>query len=126
MLGYNHIVLVGNLTRDPEIRYVASGAPVTKFSIAIGHKTKGGEGVTFVSIVAWNKLAEICNTYLKKGATVLVDGRLHIREYEDKDGARRTATEIVANNLRMLDKRGTGEAAPEAIDDEQPEDEPPF
>ena len=107
--SYNHITLVGRLTRDPEIRYVQSGSAVTSFSIAVNRRTKQGEEAMFVDIVAWDspgrKLAEICNTYLKKGMTVLVDGRLSIRSYETKEGEKRKATEVVANDMQMLDSR---------------------
>jgi single-strand DNA-binding protein len=107
--SYNHITLVGRLTRDPEIRYVQSGTAVTSFSIAVNRRTKQGEEAMFVDIVAWDspgrKLAEICNTYLKKGMTVLIDGRLSIRSYETKEGEKRKATEVVANDMQMLDSR---------------------
>ncbi len=108
--SYNRIILVGNLTRDPEIRYVQSGSAVTKFAIAVNRRTKGGDETTFVDIVAWDsgnyKLAETCNTYLKKGMSVLVEGRLVIRSYEDKDGNKRKATEVVIDNMQMLDSKG--------------------
>jgi single-strand DNA-binding protein len=107
--SYNHIVLVGRLTRDPEIRYVQSGTAVTSFSIAVNRRTRQGEEAMFVDIVAWDspnrKLAEICNTYLKKGMNVLVDGRLSIRSYETKEGEKRKATEVVCNDMQMLDSR---------------------
>lgn len=109
--SYNHITLVGRLTRDPEIRYVQSGSAVTSFSIAVNRRTKQGEEAMFVDIVAWDgpnrKLAEICNTYLKKGMSVLVDGRLSIRSYETKEGEKRKVTEVVANDMQMLDPRGS-------------------
>jgi len=106
--NYNRIVLVGNLTRDPEIRYVQSGSAVTKFAIAVNRRTKNGDETTFVDIVAWDngnyKLAETCNTYLKKGSSVLVEGRLVIRAFEDKDGNKRKATEVVIDTMQMLDR----------------------
>jgi single-strand DNA-binding protein len=110
--SYNRIILVGNLTRDPEIRYVQSGSAVTKFALAVNRRTKGGDETTFVDIVAWDngnyKLAETCNTYLKKGMSVLVEGRLVIRSYDDKDGNKRKATEVVIDNMQMLDAKGGG------------------
>jgi single-strand DNA-binding protein len=109
--SYNHIVLVGRLTRDPEIRYVQSVTAVTSFSLTVNRRTKQGEEAMFVDIVAWDgpnrKLAEICNTYLKKGMNVLVDGRLSIRSYETKEGEKRKATEVVCNDMQMLDSRGS-------------------
>jgi single-strand DNA-binding protein len=110
--SYNRIILVGNLTRDPEIRYVQSGSAVTKFAIAVNRRTKGADETTFVDIVAWDsgnyKLAETCNTYLKKGMSVLVEGRLVIRSFEDKDGNKRKATEVVIDNMQMLDRAAGG------------------
>jgi single-strand DNA-binding protein len=108
--SYNRVILVGNLTRDPEIRYVQSGSAVTKFALAVNRRTKTGDDTTFVDIVAWDngnyKLAETCNTYLKKGMSVLVEGRLAIRSYDDKDGNKRKATEVVIDQMQMLDSRG--------------------
>ena len=104
--SFNRITLVGNLTRDPEIRYVGSGAAVTKFSLAINTPSKQQEETMYVDIVAWDKLAETCNTYLKKGMSVLVDGRLSIRSYDTKEGEKRKSTEVVCNTMQMLDSRG--------------------
>jgi single-strand DNA-binding protein len=102
--SYNKIILVGNLTRDPEIRYVGSGAAVTKFTLAVNRRSKQAEETDFIDIVAWDKLAETCNTYLKKGMSCLVEGRLSIRSYDDKDGNKRKATEVVCNVMQMLDR----------------------
>jgi single-strand DNA-binding protein len=105
--SYNRIVLVGNLTRDPEIRYVdGGGKAVTKFSLAVNRKSKGGDETMYVDIVAWDRLGEICNQYLKKGMSSLVEGRLVIRKYDDKDGNKRTAVEVVASDMQMLDSKG--------------------
>jgi single-strand DNA-binding protein len=104
--SFNRITLVGNLTRDPEIRYVGSGAAVAKFALAINTRSKQQEETMYVDVVAWDKLAETCNTYLKKGMSVLIDGRLSIRSYETKDGEKRKSTEVVANTMQMLDSRG--------------------
>jgi len=102
--SFNRITLVGNLTRDPEIRYVGSGAAVTKFTLAVNRRSKQQEETDYVDCVAWDKLAETCNTYLKKGMSCLVDGRLSIRSYDDKDGNKRKATEVVVNTMQMLDR----------------------
>jgi len=105
--SYNRIVLVGNLTRDPEIRYVdGGGKAVTKFALAINRKSKAGDETMFVDIIAWERLGEICNQYLKKGMSALIEGRLAIRKYDDKDGNKRTAVEIVASDMQMLDSKG--------------------
>ena len=102
--SFNKVILVGNVVRDPEIRYVGSGAGVTKFSIAVNPNKRDAkpEDTLFCDIVAWDKLAETCNTYLKKGSNVLVEGRLVIRSYDDKDGNKRKATEVVINAMQML------------------------
>jgi single-strand DNA-binding protein len=102
--SYNRVVLVGTLVRDPEIRYIPSGAGVTKFRIAVNPNKRDPkpEDTLFVDIIAWEKLAETCNTYLKKGMSCLVEGRLSIRQYDDKEGNKRQATEIVINAMQML------------------------
>ncbi len=107
--SYNRIVLVGNLTRDPEIRYVdGGGKAVTKFALAVNRKTKGADETMFIDIVAWDRLGEICNQYLKKGMSTLVEGRLVIRNYETKEGEKRKAVEVVASDMQMLDSKGGG------------------
>lgn len=106
--SFNRITLVGNLTRDPEIRYVGSGAAVTKFTLAVNRRSKQQEETDYIDCVAWDKLAETCNTYLKKGMSCLVDGRLSIRNYDDKDGNKRKATEVVVNTMQMLDRANRG------------------
>lgn len=105
--SYNRVILVGNLTRDPEIRYTQSGKAVTKFTLAVNNP-RNKEETTFVDIVAWDKLGETCNTYLKKGSSTLVEGRLVIRSYDDKDGNKRKATEVVIDNMQMLGSRQGG------------------
>jgi single-strand DNA-binding protein len=112
--SFNRVILVGNLTRDPEIRYINSGSPVTKFRIAVNPNKRDAkpEDTMYVDIVAWERLAETCNTYLKKGSPVLVEGRLSIRSYDDtklKDDSgqpiRRQATEVVISSMQMLSSR---------------------
>ncbi len=111
--SYNKITLVGNLTRDPEIRYVdGGGKAVTKFALAINRKSKTGDETMYIDIVAWDRLGEICNQYLKKGMSALVEGRLVIRDYTNKDGEKRKAIEVVANEMQMLDSKGGGGGAP--------------
>jgi single-strand DNA-binding protein len=106
--------MVGTLVRDPEIRYIASGAAVTKFRIAVNPNKRDAkpEDTLFIDVVAWDKLAETCNTYLKKGGSCLVDGRLSIRQYDDKDGNKRQATEVVIHAMQMLGSpRGESESS---------------
>jgi single-strand DNA-binding protein len=144
--SYNRIILVGNLTRDPEIRYVdGGGKAVTKFALAINRKTKAGDETMYFDVVAWDRLGEICNQYLKKGMSTLVEGRVVIRKYDDKDGNKRTAIEVVASDMQMLDSKGrsngesggsysggsraaAGAAAPggDAFGEDAMEDEIPF
>lgn len=107
----NNIVLIGRLTRDPELRYTPSGVAVTKIALAVdrGFTNKQGEKETdFIDVVVWQKLAENCASYLDKGRLVAVEGRLQIRSYEDKEGIRRKAAEVVARNVKFLDKAKDG------------------
>jgi single-strand DNA-binding protein len=107
MGNYNRIILVGNLVRDPEIRYVQSGAPVTKFTIAVNRKTKRDDSVDYIDVVTWDKLAETSSAYLKKGTPVLVEGRLAIRPYKSKNGEKHKAAEVVISFMQMLDRAGS-------------------
>ena len=102
--SFNKVILVGTLVRDPEIRYVGSGAGVTKFRLAVNPNKRDAkpEDTLFIDIIAWEKLAETCNTYLKKGSQCLVEGRLSIRSYDDKDGNKRQATEVTIHTMQML------------------------
>jgi len=105
----NKVILIGRLTFDPELRYTpAEGVAVTTFNIAVDRpylNQKGEREADFIRIVVWRKLAETCANYLSKGRMVAVDGRLQIRSYEDKDGNKRTAAEVIANNVTFLDSR---------------------
>ncbi len=106
MGNYNRIILVGNLVRDPEIRYVQSGSPITKFTIAVSRRTKQDDSVDYIDVVAWDKLAETSNTYLTKGTPVLVEGRLAIRQYESRTGEKHRAAEVIMSFMQMLGKTG--------------------
>ncbi len=123
MSNLNKVMLIGRLTRDPEMRYTPSGQPVTSFSIAT-NRWSGGDGerketADFHNIVAWNigkrTLAETTAQYLKKGSLVYVEGRLQTRSWEGQDGQKRRTTEVVANDVQFLDSRGSG-----SQDDRQP------
>ena len=107
MAGVNKVILVGNLGRDPEVRYTKSGQAVASFSIATSEKWTGKDGnketkTEWHRIVAWGKLGEICAEYLSKGKQVYIEGRLQTREWEDTDGNKKQTTEIVASNMTML------------------------
>ncbi len=109
----NKVILIGRLTRDPELRYTPSGAAVAKFTLAVDRRqSKDREKETdFIDIVVWQKLAETCSNYLGKGRLVAVEGRLQVRSYEDSQGIRRKVAEIVASEVRFLDRPKEGSAA---------------
>jgi len=105
----NKVMLIGNLTRDPEVRSTGSGATVCSFSIAVNRRfpNQAGERVTdFFNIVAWRQLGELCGKYLAKGRKVCVVGELQNRSYEAKDGTKRNVTEIIADDIEFLTPRG--------------------
>lgn len=109
-------MLIGNLTRDPELRYTPSGAAVVSFSIATNRSwtTDTGEKkdeVDFHNIVAWRKLAEICSQFLTKGRKVYVQGRLTTRNWTGQDGSSKTRTEVVIDDMILLDNKGAGAAS---------------
>lgn len=118
MSSLNKAMLIGNLGRDPELKHTPSGDPVCNFSIATSESwtDKGGtrqERTEWHNIVAWRKLAEICQKYLAKGRPVYIEGRIQSREYEAKDGGKRRVTEIVADKMVMLgSKQGLQDSEP--------------
>lgn len=133
--GLNKVLIIGNLGRDPEMRYTPSGRPVTTFSVATSRSWKTSDGerkseTEWFNIVAWGSLAEICNQYLKKGQQVYIEGRLQTRRWEDDDGNKRSTTEVVAREMTMLgDRRDRKEDEDEREADESDpgdEDEFPF
>lgn len=118
--GLNKVMLIGNLGKDPELKYTNSGVAVATFSVATPDSWKDQEGNTqerteWHNIVAWRKLAEICGEYLKKGKKVYIEGKLQTRTYE-KDGVKQYRTEIVADQLVMLDGGGGGRPQAESSD----------
>lgn len=112
MAGLNKVILIGNLGRDPEMRYTQSGAPVTNFSLAVSRNWKSPEGeqreeTEWFSIECWNKLAEIANEYLAKGRQVYVEGRVKLDTWDDRQtGEKRSRIKVVANEMTMLGQRG--------------------
>lgn len=110
--SWNRVELIGNLTRDPELRYTPNGAAVATFGIATNrtYVTEGErkEEVDFHKLVAWNKLAELCNQLLKKGMRVFISGRLQTRSWEAQDGTQRQTTEIVVEDMIILTPKGNG------------------
>lgn len=110
-MNLNKAMIIGNLTRDPEIRNTPGGIPVASFSVATNfvYKDQAGqkqEKVEFHNIVMWRRLAEICGQYLKRGSKVFIEGRLQTRDWAGQDGVKRYRTEIVGENMIMLDRPG--------------------
>lgn len=102
----NKVILIGRLTRDPELRYTPSGTAVANFRLAVDRPfvdKQGNRGTDFIDIVVWRKLGEVCARHLGKGRLVAVEGRLEIRSYEDNQGIRRRVAEVIADNVRFLD-----------------------
>ena len=111
----NKVYLIGNLTRDPEMRSTSAGIPVCNFSIAVNRRFKnaqtGQQETDFFNIVAWRQLAELCGRYLAKGRKVAVFGSIQTRSYEAQDGSKRTAFDIVADEVEFLSSPNTGSAS---------------
>ena len=120
MAGVNKVILIGNLGKDPEVRYLDSGVAVANFSLATteSYKNKEGERVSqteWHNIVLWRGLAEIAEKYLKKGNSVYIEGKIRNRKWEDKDGNTRYTTEILGDNMTMLGKKDDNSSdAPES------------
>jgi len=115
-MSVNKVILVGRLGRDPETRYTGSGQAVANFTMATDetYKDRNGERqkrTEWHRITAWGKLAEICQQYLKKGTMVYIEGRIQSREWQDKEGQKRTSYDIVANTMKMLSSRADAAAA---------------
>jgi single-strand DNA-binding protein len=129
MTGFNRVVLVGNLTRDPALRQIPSGTAVAELGLATNEKYRNREGETvestcFVDIVTWGKQAQVCGQYLTKGAPVLVEGRLQLDQWKTTDGQNRSKLRVRADRIRFLGKAGhSGEsqvdAAAEAANDHE-------
>ena len=118
--SFNKALLLGNLTRDPELRYLPSGQAVTSFTLAMNryYNSQSGEKkeeTSFIRIVVWGRLGEVCNEYLKKGNPAFVEGRLQSRSWEAQDGTKRSTIEVVAQSVQFLSRapRAGGPEAPE-------------
>lgn len=115
MASYNKVILMGNLTRDPELRYLPSGAAVANFGIAVNrvyNDRQSGErkeDVCFVDITAWARQAEVCNEYLRKGNPVFLEGRLNFNSWETDDGQRRSKLDVVAERIQLVGGRQDGD-----------------
>ncbi|OGH56720.1 MAG: hypothetical protein A3G34_07265 [Candidatus Lindowbacteria bacterium RIFCSPLOWO2_12_FULL_62_27] len=146
MANLNKVLLIGNLTRQPELRYTPGGSAVTTLGVAVNRRFKDSSGalkeeVTFVDVSVFSKQAEACSQYLQKGSPVFVEGRLHLRKWETPDGQARTKLDVTAERVQFLSRRGdapsrvaepvpageSAEAAPPAPDsDLPPDDDVPF
>jgi single-strand DNA-binding protein len=144
--GLNRVILIGNLTRDPQLRYTPSGTSVANFGIAVNRRrSRQGEQINevdFFNVVTWGKLAELCSNYITKGSPVALEGRLQSRTWQTEDGQKRTTVEIIAENVQFLGRAGRPTGAEEIqeltepMETEEPvkstgtpnenKDEPPF
>jgi len=122
MANLNKVFLIGNLTRDIELNYGKNGQPVTNMRLAVNrvYTTQSGEKkeeVCFVTVVVWGKQAEACHTYLKKGSSIFVEGRLQYRTWEDQQGVKKNVLEVVADRVQFLDKKKKAEEGTKAVDE---------
>lgn len=126
-MGFNKVIFMGNLTRNPELRYTPNGTPVASFGLAVGRKFKQGEElkeeVCFVDIVVFGKQAEHCAQYLSKGNGAIIEGRLQQRRWEAEDGQKRSKHEVVAQSVTFMPKKQQGEPGAGQAD---PHDEPSY
>jgi single-strand DNA-binding protein len=121
----NKAILIGNLGKDPELRYTSAGVAVATFSVATNESWKDQDGnvqerTQWHNVVAWRKLAEICSEYLKKGSKLYLEGRIQYRNYDDKNGVKRYVTEIVLDQMVMLDSRGAGASSASSSEADAP------
>lgn len=128
--GLNKVMIIGRVGRDPEMRYTPSGRPVTTFSISTSRTWNSADGqkrteTEWFNVVAWSNLAEICKQYLTKDRLVYIEGRLQTRHWDDPEGNKHSALEIVANEMIMLDERRESSQTAESFE-ESGEDEFPF
>ncbi len=131
MASLNRVFLMGNLTRDPELRYIPSGQAVCTLGLAVNNKYGSGddkkEDTLFIDVNVWGKAAESSAEYLKKGSPVFIEGRLRLRQWESKEGEKRSKIEVTASNVQFLpsSRQGGGAAGRGAHDEEPPPDLPP-
>lgn len=109
MVSFNKVIVAGNLTRDPELRFTGGGVPVCSFGLAVNRVRSKNEEVDFFDVSAWRELGETIANYKKKGDPILVEGRLQFRSWEAQDGSKRNKVDIVADNVQFLGGRGDGE-----------------
>lgn len=113
MASFNRVILLGNMTRDPELRYIPSGTAVTEIGLAVNDRRKGANGewieeTTFVDVTLWGRTAEVATEYLSKGSPVLIEGRLKLDSWQDKDGQKRNKLRVIGERMQMLASKGQG------------------
>jgi single-strand DNA-binding protein len=108
MVSFNRVVLAGNLTQDPELRFTNNGIPVCEFGLAVNRVRSKNEEVDFFDITAWRELGETIANYKKKGDPILIEGRLQYRTWEAQDGSKRSKVDVVADNVQFLGRGGEG------------------
>ena len=119
MAGFNRVVLVGNLCRDQELKYTPSGTAIANMSLAVTTKKKDGDDTVFIDITAWERQAETCCEYLKKGSSVLVEGRLKLDQWDDKEsGKKRSKISVTAQTVQFLGGKQDGDQRQERSDGE--------
>ncbi len=111
MVSFNRVILAGNLTRDPELRFTNDGIPVCSFGLAVNRVRSKSEEVDFFNVSAWRELGETIANYKKKGDPILVEGRLQYRTWEAQDGSKRSAVDVVADNVQFLGRAGEPQEA---------------
>ena len=112
MVSFNRVILAGNLTRDPELRFTNDGIPVCSFGLAVNRRRSKSEEVDFFDVSAWRELGETIANYKKKGDPILVEGRLQYRSWDDREsGQKRSKVDVVADNIQFLRGRGDGDSA---------------
>lgn len=132
----NKVLIIGNIGRDPEVRYTQDGTAVATFAVAVNEKWQGGEHTEWFSCVAWGKASEIAQKYLKKGSQVCIEGKMRTRAYQGRDGEHRKVTELIVSNIVLLgSKQSAGERSSDqpsydstAVTDDNPigDDDIPF
>ncbi|HVX16146.1 MAG TPA: single-stranded DNA-binding protein [Pirellulales bacterium] len=115
MASFNRVILLGNLTRDPELRYIPSGTAVTEIGLAVNDRRKAANGewvdeTTFVDVTLWGRTAEIATEYLSKGSPVLIEGRLKLDSWQDKEGQKRSKLRVIGERMQMVGAKGQGGA----------------
>lgn len=119
----NRVILIGRLTRDPELRYTPSGVAVTQFTVAVDRPFTSQEGereADFIQVVTWRQLAETCANYIRKGRLVAVEGRIQVRNYENNEGKRVYVTEVIADNVRFLESNRNNSQSNQSENEQDP------